>query len=92
MATLCCLIGLKNQVSWPLLGLTPAPPSLHRVVRLSACLRLVPVLPNSSPESLTWPGSLLETEASDCRVALLGSEPGLGLLRCGWATVQGKGR
>lgn len=52
---LCGLTGLNClEFLRRLLGLTPATPSWHGAVRLSARPRLVSVLPNTSPESPTW--------------------------------------
>lgn len=79
-------LGVNHrEFLWPLSGLALAPPSWLGVMRSSASLRLLPVLSNSSPERrrLGWSGSLLEREASDCRVTAQGSAPGLALCRCG---------
>lgn len=70
---LCGLTGLNCQEFLRrLLGLTPAKHSWHRAGRLSARLMLVPVLPNTSPESPTWLS--WQRQASACRVALLAAQ------------------
>lgn len=64
---LCGFTGLNCQEFLRrLLGLTPAAPSWHRAGRLSARLRLVPVLPNTSPESPTWLAWQFAGETSVC--------------------------